>query len=73
MPTEDTPTRRPEKPPTDHQFETPLVHETRPAGATHEQRDDAVDVTDARRGASSSETTPESAAGRRRGSRAARP
>jgi hypothetical protein len=41
MRTEDTPDRRPEKPQTDHHFETPAVHEAPPANAA--ARDDTAD------------------------------
>jgi hypothetical protein len=43
MPTEERPARGPEKPQTDHHFETPVVREARPADATTEEREDGPD------------------------------
>jgi hypothetical protein len=62
MHTEETPARSPEKPPTDHHFETPVVHE---------ERADDVDGTERQRPPSGPTRWP--AAVRGRASRPARP
>jgi hypothetical protein len=43
MHTDETPDRQTEAPPSDHQFETPVVREAHPADAADEERDDPAE------------------------------
>ncbi len=63
MATEETPDRQAEKPPSDHQFETPVVRETEPEPVGNEEGDGPEDGAGLRR---------RPAADRRRASRPAR-